>query len=101
MADISAGRFASEDSSAAARGETILTTLLSALLIVGFPAAFWIAIMEFVNYVLALGLVPETRLLIATTLIGTLGLIWCFIHVSARQRNSASLEASLMMRKAA
>lgn len=71
------------------------TTVLSLLLIVGLPAAFWMAVLEFANFALAIGLSNATRLTVAGTLLGLLTIIWAFFVVAARQRLMFEPEASM------
>lgn len=95
MTDISASSFVSVDERVDSDQDTIVTSVLSALLVIGLPASFWIALIELANYALSLGIAPDTRFTIGAVIVGLLALIWCFVAVSARQRKSRQLEAQL------
>ena len=84
--------FASRDRRAEVGDNSIVTTVVSALLVVGLPAAFWISVLELANYVLAIALAPATRMAIAAVLIGLLSLIWSFILVAARSGKAKALK---------
>ena len=60
------------------------STLLSILLIVGFPTCFWLLLLEFANYPLSLGISNATGLAVAGTLTGLLSLIWSIIVIDKR-----------------
>ena len=88
MSEMSAvGAGTSEARSSRAIGSST-TIVLSLLLIVGLPAAFWMAVLELANYALSIGLTNTGRLVVATALLGLLTLIWGSILMSARQRHA-------------
>ncbi len=69
--------------------------MLSALLIVGLPTAFWMGMIELVNVLFGLELSMTTRLTIGTALVSLLFMVWCFVVVSARQTRRAEIDARL------
>ena len=74
---------------------SLVTTMLSALLIVGLPTAFWMGMIELVNVLFGLELSMTTRLTIGTALVSLLFMVWCFVVVSARQTRRAEIDARL------
>lgn len=66
----------------------VLSSILSAILIIGLPTAFWMGIIELANITLGMGLTSTVRFIIAGILAGLLFVVWCFITVSARQQRS-------------
>ena len=99
MSDISAGNFVSTNQSDSFDRVSIVTTVLSALLIIGLPAVFWVSVMEFVNYVLALGISSNVRLTIAGVIVTLLAMIWGVVQIAASQRRGHALNASLLHRR--
>src|SRR6056297_823139 len=77
------------DSSSFARttmAETsMVANVLSVILIIGFPTAFWMAVLEAANRLFALELSMTTRLAVAAILVVVLSVVWCFAVLSARQ----------------
>ena len=89
MSDISTSDFSAIDS------ESVVTTTLSFLLVVGLPAAFWLSLLELANYALSLGLSNAMRLIVAGGLIGVLAMIWGGVLLCSRQRRTLETEARL------
>jgi hypothetical protein len=90
MTEIYADAFSAREKKANADGssETVVSTVLSALLIIGLPTTFWLVLLELVNRIFMLQLSGSVRIWVATALIGFLSLIWGFILISARQRQA-------------
>lgn len=74
---------------------SLVTTMLSALLIIGLPTAFWMGVLELVNILFGLDMSITTRLTIGAGLVAVLFMVWCFVFVSARQSRRAELDARL------
>lgn len=74
---------------------SLVTTMLSALLIIGLPTAFWMGVIELANVLFGLDLSITTRLMIGAVLVSLLFVVWCFVSVAARQSRSAELDAIL------
>lgn len=94
MTEIYASNNASFDQTSI-EDDSLVTTMLSALLIVGLPTAFWMGMVELVNVLFGLELSLTTRLTIGTVLVSLLFMVWCFVVVSARQTRRAELDARL------
>ncbi len=73
----------------------LVTTMLSALLIIGLPTVFWMGVLEFANVVFALELSMTTRLTIGGVLVSLLFMIWCLVAVAARQIRHTKIDAAL------
>ena len=95
MTDISAFELESVAPCSLIDQESSITTLLSVLLIVGFPTCFWLSLLELANYALSLGISNATRLMVAGMLLGFLSLIWGFVVIGARQRRTLERKAAL------
>ena len=99
MTDMSMSHFARSSTSREQRREWKwdggLSTILGGVIVVGFPAFFWISLLELSKYVFALGISGDTRLIIASALVAMLVAIWSVILVAAHQRRSRELEAEL------
>ncbi|MFT5508137.1 MAG: hypothetical protein ACI89J_001208 [Hyphomicrobiaceae bacterium] len=95
MTDISAFELDTVASRSLVDKDSGLATLLSVLLIVGFPTCFWLALLELANYALSLGISNATRLLVTGMLLSFLGLIWGFVVISTRQRRATERQAGL------
>lgn len=74
---------------------TLVTTMLSALLIIGLPTAFWMGLIELVSVLFGFELGSITRVAIASVLMTLLFAVWCFVVVSARQARNAEINARL------
>ena len=60
------------------------SNLLSALLIIGLPTAFWMAVLEAANVLFALGIGTTTRLVIGGGLLTVLSMVWCLTVLTDR-----------------
>lgn len=89
--------YAVDTSSFARTAESpMVSHLLSAFLIIGFPTAFWMGVLELSNYLFALELSITARLVIGVMLVGVLSVVWCFALLSARETESGEkLETAL------
>lgn len=75
---------------------SMASNTLSALLIVGLPTLFWMAMLEVANVVFGLGFGMTTRLVVGGGLVAVLSVVWCFAVLSARQTKAGDkLEKNL------
>ena len=56
----------------------MIANLLSALLIIGFPTAFWMGALELMNHLFALDLGMTARLVTGSALVAVLSVVWSF-----------------------
>lgn len=89
--------YAVESSSFARTAESpMVSNLLSALLIVGVPTAFWMGVLELANLLFALDLSLTVRFGVGGALVTVLSVVWCFAVLSARQtEDSETREAAI------
>lgn len=85
LSEISASEYRAADTSLTCQRATLVEHVLSLLLVVGLPAAFWLAVLELANYALSLGLSATFRLIVAGVLVTVLTMIWACIIICARQ----------------
>lgn len=95
MSDLSVSDFSGVDKHTALDRESVVTTTLSFLVVVGLPAAFWLSLLELANYALSLSLSNTIRLMVAGAMIGVLSMIWGAVMLCARQRRILDTEARL------
>ena len=99
MSEISSSDFPAVDAHNALDRESVVTTTLSFLLVVGLPAAFWLSLVELANYALSLGLSNTMRLIVAGGLVGVLSLIWGSVLICARQHRTLEINTRLHQRR--